>query len=124
MILDAGFLIGVDRGEQGARTFLTAASQAGTSLHTTHPVVGQVWRDGATQSRLASFLRSVTVHALDDGQAVGRLLSLAGTSDVVDAHLVLVALRLEDAILTGDAGDLELIVAALGSKGPIVHRWP
>ena len=124
MILDAGFLISIDRSERSARTFLIAAERAGSSLHTTHPVVAQVWRDGSSQARLASFLKSVTVHAFDDARPVGRLLALANTSDVVDAHLAICALRLGHDILTSDPDDFSLLTAPLGPAAPTVHLWP
>ena len=124
MILDAGVLISVDRGDQAARVFLPAVARSATRLHTTHPVVAQVWRDGSRQARLAAFLKTVTVHALDDGPSVGRLLALSHSSDVVDGHLVQLAFRLGDDILTGDPDDLTKLVAVLGSAGPMVHRWP
>ena len=124
MILDAGVLISVDRGDESARAFLTAVARSGTRLHTSHPVVAQVWRDGSRQARLAAFLKTVTVHSLDDGPSVGRLLAVADSSDVVDGHLVHLALRLGDDILTGDPDDLTKLTAALGPAGPRVHRWP
>ncbi len=55
MILDAGFLISVDRGEEPARVLLTALQRNRIALHTTDPVVAQVWRGGARQARLAAF---------------------------------------------------------------------
>lgn len=124
MILDAGFLLSVDRGEEQARTLLTALGRARSRLHTTEPVVAQVWRDGATQARLAAFLSAVTIHPLDDGRAVGRLLALASTSDVVDAHLVLLAVRLDRPILTGDPDDLGRLAQSLGRAAPAIHAWP
>ena len=124
MILNAGFLISVDRGEDTARSFLTAAVRSHTPLHTTHPVVAQVWRDGAQQSRLAAFVQTSTVHSFDDGVSVGRLLALSGASDVVDAHLVVLALRLGDGILTGDTDHLATISAPLGPAAPTIHPWP
>lgn len=124
MILDAGFLISVDRSERAARSFLAAASNAGRDLHTTAPIVAQVWRSGARQARLASFLQTVVVHALDDGRPTGQLLAQTGTTDVVDAHLVMVAVRLGCDILTGDPGDIELLASTLGPAAPVVHTWP
>ena len=124
MILDAGFLISIDRGEDSARSLLTALARAKAPLHTTHPVVAQVWRGGSTQARLAAFLKSVTVHPLDDGRALGQLLARSATRDVVDAHLVMVAARLDDSILTGDPDDLGRIAEAMGAAGPTVHPWP
>lgn len=124
MILDAGFLISLDRGERAAQEFLTAASRAHTALSTTHPVVAQVWRNGARQSRLARFLDTVVVHPFDDGVAVGTILARSRTADVVDAHLVAVAVRLAHPILTGDKADLEFLTAALPDPRPRVLRWP
>lgn len=124
MIFDAGFLISIDRGEGSARNLLTALQRSRTPLHTTHPVVAQVWRNGPSQARLASFLQAVTVHPLDDGRALGQILAVARTSDVVDAHLVTVAVRLGDTVLTGDAEDLGRIAATLGAAAPTIHSWP
>ena len=124
MILDAGFLISVDRGERAAQEFLAAALVHKTPLTTTHPVVAQVWRNGARQARLARFLRSVVVVAFDDGPEVGKLLARSGTSDVVDAHLVVVAVRRTEPILTGDVPDLESLAAALPGHHPNLMSWP
>ena len=124
MILDAAFLVSVERGERAAQEFLTAALRRRTPLSTTHPVVGQVWRSGARQARLAKFLRGIAVHPLDNGQEVGAILSRSGTTDVVDAHLVSVAIRLAEPILTGDVADLELLSASLVDHGPRVFAWP
>ena len=124
MILDAGFLISVDRSERAAHAFLTAASRSDVALHTTHPVVAQVWRSGSRQARLAAFLKTITVHPLDDGRPVGQLLAQTKTSDVVDAHAVITAVRLGHDILTGDPDDLTALSAALGPAAPTVHSWP
>lgn len=124
MILDAAFLISVDRGERTARAFLTAAERGGRVLHTTEPVVAQVWREGAPQARLSAFLRVLTIHPLDDGQPVGRLLGHARTKDVVDAHLVVCAVRIGEDIVTGDPKDITALTAAFGPSAPTVHAWP
>ncbi len=124
MILDAGFLISVDRSERTAHTFLTAAARSETSLHSTHPVVAQVWRNGSRQARLSAFLKTITVHPLADGRPVGQLLAKTNTSDVVDAHLVITAVRLGHDILTGDPDDLTTLTSILGPASPTVHAWP
>ena len=123
-MLDAGFLISIDRDERTAHTFLAAVDRSGTALHTTHPVVAQVWRDGRRQARLAAFLKAIIVHPFDDGRPVGRLLAQAGTSDVVDAHLVMCAVRLDHGILTGDPDDIATMAAIFGPTAPAVHTWP
>lgn len=124
MILDAGFLISVDRGERSARAFLRAALKGDTALRTTHPVVGQVWRQGARQSRLAGFLKTIAIHPLNDGRAVGTLLARAGTSDVVDAHLILLALDFSEPVLTGDPDDLATLADAVPGVAVSIHAWP
>jgi predicted nucleic acid-binding protein len=124
VILDAGFLISVDRDEESARALVTALQRRRIALHTTDPVVGQVWRNGVRQARLAAFLKTVEVHPLDDGRAVGLLLARSGTSDVVDAHLVVLAMRLRDSILTGDEADFVTIADSLSSNRPTIQLWP
>jgi predicted nucleic acid-binding protein len=124
VILDAGFLISVDRSERTAQAFLTAATRSETVLHTTHPVVAQVWRSGSRQARLSAFLKTITIHSLDDGRPVGQLLAETNTADVVDAHLVITAARLGDDILTGDPDDLVALSSVLGPASPTVHAWP
>ena len=124
MILDAGFLISVDRSERSAHAFLSAASGSDLALHTTQPVVAQVWRGGSRQARLAAFLKTIVIHPLDDGRSVGHLLAQTKTSDVVDAHVVITALRLGHDIPTGDPGDLRTLSAVLGRAAPTIHSWP
>ena len=124
MILDAGFLISVDRSERAAHAFLSAAIRSEMALHTTQPVVAQVWRGGSRQARLAAFLKTIVIHPLDDGRSVGQLLAQTKTSDVVDAHVVITALRLGHGILTADPDDLTTLSAVLGPASPTVHSWP
>lgn len=124
MILDSGFLISVDRDEESARALVTALQRRRIALHTTDPVIGQVWRNGARQARLSAFLKTVEVHPLNDGRAVGLLLARSGTADVVDAHLVVLAVRLRDSILTGDDADLNTLAASLPSNRPTIQLWP
>ncbi len=124
MILDAGFLISVDRNEESARALVTALQRRRIALHTTDPVIGQVWRNGSRQARLSAFLKTVQVHPLDDGRAVGLLLARSGTADVVDAHLVVLAVRLRDSILTCDEADLNTLADSVPSNRPTIQLWP
>ncbi len=124
MILDAGFLVSLDRGERAAQEFLTAALRQRTPMGATHPVVAQVWRNGARQARLTKFLSGIAVHPFDDGREVGAILARSGTADVVDAHLVSLAIRFSEPILTGDVDDLHALVASLPEHRPEVLSWP
>jgi hypothetical protein len=85
--------------------------------------VSQVRWDCPRQARLSAFLKGVTMHAFDDGRPVGRLLARAETPDVVDAHLVICAVRLGHDILSGDSGDLGPLAAVFGPAAPVVHTW-
>ena len=125
MILDAGVLVAVDRGEKAAQSFLTAALEQDEVLRTSAPVVAQVWRDGSRQARLAKFLDALEVHdfTLVDARVVGGMLLRSGTSDVVDAHIAALAVRLQDSIVTADATDLLLLTSHLGAGSPQVHHW-
>ena len=123
MILDAGFLVAVDRGQARAKTFLERAEHERRDLHTTEAVIAQAWREGARQARLVRFLHGVTSHLLNNGRLVGELLARSQTSDVVDAHLALTAHQHGLNIVTGDPNDLTLLANLLPSK-PRVHAWP
>lgn len=87
------------------------ATQRGDELHTTHPVLAQVWRDPARQANLARALRHFDIHALDESVSVGRRLAASGTSDVVDAHLAVTAERLGTFVLTADGDDMQKLNA-------------
>lgn len=107
MIIDAGPLI-TDGEKLNSRLWaiIKSAAQRGAELHTTHPVLAQVWRDPARQANLARAVRLLTVHPLDESVSVGRRLAASGTSDVVDAHLAVVAERLGTFVLTSDRDDM------------------
>jgi len=74
--------------------------------------------------QVAALLPALTVRPLDDGRPVGRLLARSATADVVDAHLVLCAVRTGHDILTGDPGDLVPLAGLFGPTAQTVHPWP
>lgn len=97
-------------------TRLKAEGLAGALPLTHGGVVGQVWRDGARQARLAVALASVDVRVLDEtlGRAAGELLASTRTTDVVDAALAALACDGDD-LVTSDPADLAVLVAAAGA---------
>ena len=115
LVLDAGALIALDRNERPMWARLKAVAQLGQLPVTHGGVVGQVWRGGSRQSRLATALAGVDVKALDEtlGRSAGELLAATGMSDVVDAAVALLALD-GDEIVTLDREDLTLLIAASG----------
>lgn len=123
MILDAGALIAVTRGDRKTIARLLVVHEEGEALRTHPLVVAQVWRDrGARQAVLARFLRAVEVVAIDDdlGRRSGELLGKARTSDPIDAAVVLIATDGE-AIMTSDPDDLAHLARAAGRDVLIVR---
>lgn len=112
MIIDAGpFIVDGNRINSRLWALIKRAAEREEGVHTTHPVLAQVWRDPARQANLARALRFFEVHPLDESVTVGRRLATTGTSDVVDAHLVVVAERLGTFIVTTDPGDMSKLEA-------------
>ena len=112
MIVDAGpFIADGEHLNSRLWALIKRATQRGDELHTTHPVLAQVWRDPARQVNLARALRHFDVHALDESVSVGRRLAASGTSDVVDAHLAVTAERFGTFILTADGDDMQKLNA-------------
>jgi predicted nucleic acid-binding protein len=113
-VYDAGVLVSADRSER--RTWLDheARLRRGVVPITTAPVVGQVSRSDR-QVQLRRFLRGCRVvpFAAEDAHAVGALAGAAASSDVVDAHLVLVAHHHGTGVLTSDPDDLRALAAVL-----------
>lgn len=115
LIIDAGALIAIERGQPRMRKLL-ANERAGGRVWSTHGgVVGQVWRSPARQVALAHVLRATKITPLDArlGRDAGTLLAQSGTSDVVDAALVVLA-RDGDEIATSDPDDISHLVAVAG----------
>lgn len=107
---DAGALIAHERHSRFVDLVLERAREQGETVSIPAGVVGQVWRGGARQARLARLLwdRVVVIVALDtdEARAAGRLCGRTGTSDVIDASVVVCAARRETVILTSDPDDL------------------
>jgi hypothetical protein len=112
-VLDAGALVAVDRRDRLIGAQLRVLQQQGTPIRVSSAVVGQVWRDGRRQVNLARVLGGVGIEALgkDDGKRIGELLALAGSADVIDAHVALTA-EPADFVLTSDPGDIRRLLQA------------
>ena len=122
LVLDAGALVAVDRGDRPMMARLAVARQHGLELRSNAMVVAQVWRDRqGRQASLARLLCAVDVRAIshEDGRQAGVLLGQAGTTDPVDATVVLLA-RPGDRILTSDPDDLTRLASAPCNSAVIV----
>ena len=110
LTLDAGALIAFERNDRQVVGLLAQALAHGLTITVPAGVVGQVWRDGRRQARLARLLGApdVVVEPLDDERAreAGQRCGVRGTTDVIDASVVLTARRRGDRIASRDELDL------------------
>lgn len=115
--LDAGALIAIDRGDSRLVALLQEVIKRRLRLRVPAGVIGQAWRDGRRQAMLARFLKTpdVEIHDLDAhaARAAGELCGAAGTHDVIDATVVLVARPTDDIVLTSDPDDLRRLAPTL-----------
>ena len=113
MTMDAGALIGVDRNDRQVLVLLARARETGSRVTVPASALAQAVRRPERQARLARLLRQPTtdVVPLDrvDATSVGRLLAASGTSDVVDAHVVICARRAGQQAVTSDPDDLRAL---------------
>jgi hypothetical protein len=110
LTLDSGALIAFERNDRRLVVLIARALERRRALVVPAGVVGQVWRDGRRQARLARLLGSPEVHVepLDDRRAreAGQLCGARGTTDVIDASVVLCARTGGHAVVTSDATDI------------------
>ncbi len=114
VIYDAGVLVAADRNDRRVWADHRARLELGLTPFTTAPVVAQVSRS-SRQAQLRRFLRGCEVipFSQDHAHKVGALLAKAKTSDVVDAHIALVASERNSRVLTSDPSDLRHLVNKL-----------
>ena len=110
IVLDAGALIALDRGDKRMIALLQRGLVQGRAFRVPAGVVGQVWRDGRFQVTLARFLRSeeVAIIPLDEqlARSCGELCGATNSPDVIDASVVIIARERRDPIVTSDPNDL------------------
>lgn len=123
LVLDSGALVALERNDRPMWRRLKALLLTKRVPVSHGGIVAEVWRnDGPRQALLAKALESVDVRPLDEtlGRAAGALLARAGTTDAIDAALVLVA-EDGDEIATSDPDDLEPLAALSGRHVEIVQ---
>lgn len=121
VVYDAGVLVAADRGDREAWADHRARLELGLVPVTTAPVVAQTSRSGR-QAQLRRLLKGCEIVAFngDDAHAVGALLGRAGTADVVDAHVVLVASARGAVVVTTDVDDPSRLSACLSTPVRVV----
>jgi hypothetical protein len=117
LTLDAGALIAFERSDRRVVAMIARSVEFGLPLAVPAGVVGQVWRDGRRQARLARLLASdlVEVEPLDDlaARAAGQLCGVRRTSDVIDASVVLCARSRGHGVVTSDQDDMRHLDASV-----------
>jgi predicted nucleic acid-binding protein len=121
VVYDAGVLVAAERDDRNVWADHRIRLEVGAVPTTPAPVVAQVSRS-ARQVQLRRFLRGCEIVAFAPQQAgeVGALLGKAGASDVVDAHVVVIAAATGSPVLTSDPDDLRRLSNHLPT--PIVIR--
>jgi hypothetical protein len=114
---DAGALLA---GEAGKRRFWLLhrrTLQRGVTPSVPAAVLAQTWRAGP-QPLLSRLLGGCGVESLTEreARATGAALAAAGTSDVVDAMVVVGAARRGDRVVTTDPDDLRRLARAIGAR--------
>ena len=115
---DSGALIAAERGDVKMWIMHDDMVSAGVRPVVPAGVLAQVWRGGGRQAGLARMLRNCRVESLEEGMAkqVGVALQKAGTSDVVDASVVVSAIGRGDSVVTSDPQDIQYLLDALGGQ--------
>lgn len=96
--------------------FLKAAVQEARPILIPAVALAQVWRGGSRSARLARLRSSCAIDPLDErlAKAAGVLCGRCGTTDAIDAAVVVSAARRADAVLTSDPDDLQPLASVTG----------
>lgn len=109
-VLDTGALVAFERGDRVMALMVARAIELELRLWVPAGVVGQAWRNGRKQARLAQLLNSplVEVVPLSDELArrAGQRCGATKTRDVIDATVVLIARDEGVCAVTSDVEDL------------------
>ncbi|MER7960069.1 PIN domain-containing protein [Streptomyces sp. NPDC096030] len=123
-LYDAGALIATDSNDRRMWARHSLALEDGRDIHVPSVVVSQAWRDARRQVRLGRFLAGCDVVpvGLETAKAAGVLCGRAGTADIVDATVVVMAASAGAIIWTSDPHDLHVLIDALDTKpAPVVR---
>jgi hypothetical protein len=118
LTLDTGALIAAERRSDVFRATWQEAVRRHAAITIPVPVFAQAWR--GHNPLIDRLLPACVFEPMteDMARSIGRLLATAGTSDIVDAMVVLGAAKRDDAIITSDPEDMTTLVMALGSRRP------
>lgn len=112
---DTGALIAAERGGRRIWALHRRSLERGDVPIVPSGVLGQGWR-GGPQAQMSRLLAGCRVEELTAARArsAGAACGVAGTSDVVDASVVVGAASRSDLVVTSDVGDLQRLRDVLG----------
>jgi predicted nucleic acid-binding protein len=123
-LYDAGALIAIDKNDRRMWARYQVALDDDRDVRVPAVVVGQAWRDSRRQVRLDRFLAGCHVDpvGLEVAMAAGILCGRAGTSDVVDATVVVMAAATGAVVWTSDPEDIKALADQSGARPALVIR--
>jgi hypothetical protein len=124
IVYDSGVLIAISSGDPLAFRRHQGRLLSGYRIMVPAVVAAQVIRNPVRQARLMRALRGcdiVPFSALHH-VPVGRLLAAAGTADVVDAFVALLAAGARAAIVSTDPHDIGHLLSCLGVRLPVFPK--
>lgn len=122
LVLDTGGLIAHERDDRKFWVAYKSAVDLGLPVVVPAPVVAQVWRS-QNPAKLARLLNAVEVVPMDLAVArqAGRLCGEAGTSDVVDAMVAILANERGFDVVTSDVPDIKRLLDVLKSTSKVLQ---
>jgi hypothetical protein len=120
-VLDSGALIALERNDRGMWATLKLAALRGTDILVPSSALAQVWHGARAQALLSNALQHCAIASFDAwARAVGELCGRAGTSDICDAHVAIIAATQADFLYTSDPRDMRRLLAAYGKRLPVI----
>jgi hypothetical protein len=123
-VYDAGVLVALDKNDRRMWARHKLALEEERDVHVPAVVVGQAWRDGHRHVQLGQALASCHVDpiGLETSKAAGMLCGRAGTAEVVDATVVVMATALGAIVWTSDHSDIGHLASASRGRPRLVVR--
>ncbi|MGH3832501.1 MAG: hypothetical protein ACRDRS_19010 [Pseudonocardiaceae bacterium] len=117
LLYDTGALVAAERRQPLIWRLHDRANATGIVPVVPAVVLAQAWR-GGPQPNLSRLLRGCRIVPDDEiaGRAAGHACAVAGTSDVVDALVVVFATQLGAPVVTSDPEHLAHLASSLGTK--------
>jgi predicted nucleic acid-binding protein len=110
IVLDTGALIALERGDAKMRALAEEIHQAKIPAVTSACVIAQAWRPGSRNHAVARLLKSKGIEVIpldaNEGYKVGALLERSRTTDIVDAHVAVIARPRNAIAVTSDPKDI------------------